>query len=186
MTDTDRDLEAIAAGDHNTFARWVAAAEPRIRLSLHRYCRFVDTEVVVQETLLRMWQLAPRFTSDGKPDALLRFAIVTARNLAITEARRSGTRNSIDLPGPPEFGAVDPPPLSAEELREAVKGCLRELPRRPRSAISARLRESHVRDDALADSLGMTVNTFFQNIRRARLALLECLQRHGFALGIKP
>lgn len=186
MTDTDRDLEAIAAGDHNAFARWVAAAEPRIRFSLSRFCRFVDTEVVVQETLLRMWQLAPRFTPDGKPDALLRYAVRTAHNLAITEVRRNGTRDSIDLPDAPEFGVVDPPPLSTAELREAVEGCLRELPRRPRSAMRARLREPHVRDDALADGLGMTANTFFQNIRRARLALLECLQRHGFALGIKP
>jgi len=186
MTDTDRDLEAIAAGDHNAFARWVAAAEPRIRLSLYRFCRLVDTEVVVQETLLRMWQLAPRFTPDGKPDAMLRYAVRTAHNLAATEARRSRTRDSMDLADVPETGAVDPPPLLESELREAVKGCLKELPRRPRSAIRARIRESHVRDDALAEKLGMTVNTFFQNVRRARLALLECLQRHGFALGIKP
>lgn len=186
MTDTDRDLEAIAAGDHNAFARWVAAAEPRVRLSLYRFCRFVDTEVVVQETLLRMWQLAPRFTPDGGPDALLRYAVRTAHNLAVTEARRNRTRNPIDLPEPAESGVIDPPPLSESELREAVEGCLKELPRRPGSAIRARLREPHVREDALAKGLGMTANTFFQNIRRARLALLECLQRRGFALGIKP
>lgn len=186
MTDTDRDLEGIAAGDHNAFARWVAAAEPRIRLSLYRFCRFVDTEVVVQETLLRMWQLAPRFTPDGKSDAMLRYAIRTAHNLAVTEARRNRTRNPIDLHEPPESGTAVPPPLSESKLREAVERCLKELPGRPSSAIRARLRDPHVRDDALAEGLGMTVNTFFQNIRRARLALLECLQRHGFALGIKP
>ncbi|RMH31189.1 MAG: sigma-70 family RNA polymerase sigma factor [Planctomycetota bacterium] len=173
MTDTDRELEAIAA------------AEPRIRLSLFRFCRFVDTEVVVQETLLRMWQLAPRFTPDGKPDAMLRYAIRTAHNRAVSEARRSRTQNPTDLPDPTELGMIDTP-HSEPELREAVGGCLKELPRRPRSAIRARLREAHVRDEVLAEGLGMTVNTFFQNIRQARLALLECLHRHGFALGIDP
>jgi len=186
VTDTDRELEAVAAGDLDAFARWVAAAEPRIRLSLSRFCRIVDTEAVVQETLLRMWQLAPRFTPDGKPDALLRYAIRTAYNLAAAEARRNSRRTLVDLPEPPGTGVIDTPPLSASELREAVKRCMKELPRRPGFAIRARLREPHVRDEALARSLGMTVNTFFQNIRRARLALLQCLKRQGFQLGVRP
>lgn len=139
----------------------------------------------MQETLLRMWQLAPRFTPDGKPNALLRYAVRTAHNLAITEARRNGSREIANLAHeelPRPGRAEDPDP----ELGEAITGCMKELPRRPKSALRARLRSSYVSDKTLAGDLGMSTNTFFQNIRRARLALLECLQRRGFALGIKP
>ena len=184
MTNTDAHLEAIAAGDQDAFALWVAAAEPRIRLSLHRFSRYVDTEVVVQETLLRMWQLAPRFTPDGKPDALLRFAMVTARNLAITEARKNGRRLTAEqLSDEPEV--IGPGEHSDDTLRETVKRCMRDLPRRPKRALRTRFRTSYVSDAALASELGMTINTFFQNVRRGRQALLECLQRHGITLELK-
>src|SRR5262245_16659057 len=84
----DVHLAAIAGGDATAFARWMAGAEPRLRLSLKSLAREVDVEAVLQETLLRVWQVAPRFTPDGGPDALLRLGIRIARNLALSELRR--------------------------------------------------------------------------------------------------
>ena len=39
-----------------------------------------------------MWQVAPRFERDGRPNGLLRLAIRIARNLAVSEVRRTKAR----------------------------------------------------------------------------------------------
>jgi len=55
VTDLDRHLPAIVAGDAQAFAAWLAGAEPRIRASLRGFAAQVDVEAVLQETLLRVW-----------------------------------------------------------------------------------------------------------------------------------
>ncbi|MGH7330329.1 MAG: RNA polymerase sigma factor, partial [Polyangiaceae bacterium] len=87
--DLDALLSAIQSGDADAFARFVAGAELAIRASLRSFSSRVDTEAVLQEALLRVWQVAPRFASDGKPNSLLRFSIRTAKNAAIDEVRRA-------------------------------------------------------------------------------------------------
>ncbi len=89
MTDLDVHLSAVVAGDASAFAQWLAGSEPPIRDSLRSFAAVVDVEVIVQETLLRVWQVAPRFERDGRPNGLLRFAIRIARNLAVSEVRRT-------------------------------------------------------------------------------------------------
>ena len=92
MADLDRYLPAIAAGDPDAFGHWVAGAEPRVRLSLSSFATRVDTEAVVQETLLRVWQVAPRFRPDGRPDGLVRLAVRIAGRFpleAAAEAHRA-------------------------------------------------------------------------------------------------
>src|SRR5688572_2571793 len=83
-------VAAIASGDTGAFTRWMRGAERPLRESLRRYAASVDTEAVLQETLLRVWQVAPRFTHDGEPNGLLRLAVRIAHNLAISELRRHG------------------------------------------------------------------------------------------------
>src|SRR6266540_1570421 len=78
-------LPAIGAGDATAFARWLAGAEGRLRDSLRSFAARVDTEAVLQEALIRVWQVAPRVTPDGKPDALVRLGVRIARNLAVSE-----------------------------------------------------------------------------------------------------
>jgi len=88
LADLDHELDAIVAGDAQAFGRWVAGAEVELRGSLRPFAKWVDTEMVLQEALLRVWQVAPRFVRDGRPNGLLRLAVTTARNLARSEARR--------------------------------------------------------------------------------------------------
>ena len=59
MTDSDFLHAQIAAGDADAFGQWLAAAEPRVRGSLASFARVVDTEAVLQEALVRVWQVAP-------------------------------------------------------------------------------------------------------------------------------
>ncbi|HJZ84680.1 MAG TPA: sigma-70 family RNA polymerase sigma factor [Polyangia bacterium] len=146
----------------------------------------VDVEAVLQEALLRVWQVAPRFAADGRPNGLLRLGVRIARNLALDELRRARLlpeeahaleRALADAQvGDP---ANDPDPL----LRQAIEDCRGELPGKPAAALAQRLAAAGGEPDAvLAERLGMRLNTFLQNVTRARKLLAECLERRGVDL----
>ena len=175
--DLDEHLGAIANGDAQAFARWLAHAEPSVRSTLRSFAHVVDTEAVLQEALLRTWQVAPRVRPDGRPNALLRLAVRIAKNAAIDEVRRMRPSEvdpavlertvSVGDPSPPD-------PL----LRRAIERCHERLPSRPAAALTARL-EGGAADRELATGLGMRLNTFLKNVGRARTLLLDCLRRAG-------
>lgn len=175
---------AIAEGDAHAFGQWMAACESTVRDSLRSFARVIDVEAVLQETLLRVWQVAPRFVPDGRPNALLRFTVRIARNLAISELRRTkaapAEADTIEtaLAGD-ESPVAEPDPL----LRNAIADCRDKLPPKPREAFDARLASAGGDDDdTLAASLGMKLNTFLQNFTRARKLLVDCLGTKGIAL----
>lgn len=177
--DLDVHLPGILARDTQAFARWMSGAEGTVRESLRSFSTVVDVEAVLQESLLRVWHASPRFTPDGAPNALLRFAVRIARNLAVSEVRRTKARpvdeEMLERAAPPEEPAP-PDPL----LRRAIAECYERLPDRPKQALDARLKsEGRSGDDDLAASLSMRLNTFLQNFGRARKLLAECLRKHG-------
>jgi RNA polymerase sigma-70 factor (ECF subfamily) len=180
--DLDALLPAIGAGDVDAFARFVAGAEPPLRASLRSFAASVDTEAVLQETFLRLWQLAPRFVPDGAPNALLRFAHRAARHLCISELRR---QHGTTPDGERVAEAADPTPAAPPDplLRRAIEACRDKLPGKPAAALAARLAGSGDEPDAaLARRLGMTLNTFLQNFTRARKLLADCLRKRGVDL----
>ncbi len=189
MADLDQHLPAIVAGDADAFGRFVAGAEPVVRDSLRAFAAAVDTEAVLQEALLRVWQAAPRFVPDGKSNGLLRLSIRIARNLALSEARRLRTAPVEDDVLERALEALErrevrevregPDPL----LRRIIEICREKLPARPAQALLARLSSAGVEPDAaLAARLGMKPNTFLQNFTRARKLLADCLARNGVDL----
>src|SRR5207302_4503616 len=126
---------AILARDTHAFARWMAGAEPSMRMSLRSFATVIDVEAVLQESLLRVWQLAHRFEPDGKPNGLLRLGVRMARNLAISEVRRTRAKpvadEDLDVPIEP----TEPDPM----LRRVIATCHDRLPEKPRQAIDARV-----------------------------------------------
>jgi RNA polymerase sigma factor (sigma-70 family) len=183
MTDLDLHLAQIVAGDVAAFGRWLAGAEPRVRGSLASFATVVDTEAVLQEALLRVWQVAPRFVSDGRPDGLIRFAVRIARNLAVSELRRTRTRPQSSDPGDLELVEGETPPPPDPMLRAAIADCREKLPPKPRQVLDARLAGAGAHDDdELAESLGMRLNTFLQNFTRARQLLADCLGKRGITI----
>jgi RNA polymerase sigma-70 factor (ECF subfamily) len=181
VLDLDRHLPEIVAGDPSAFARWVAVAEPALRDGLRSFAASVDTEAVLQEALLRTWQVAPRLAPDGAPNALFRMAVRIARNLALSEVRGRRPRAG-ELPDVPVEPA-EPDPL----LARLVRLCLEKLPSQPRAAFLARLGARGGRDDgALAGDLRMKLNTFLQNVTRARRLVLRCLAAKGVDLETAP
>jgi RNA polymerase sigma-70 factor (ECF subfamily) len=190
MTDTDEHLPAIAAGDEKAFAAWLAGGERRVRLSLRGFAAHVDTEAVLQETLLRVWQVAPRVKTDGRPDTLVRLAIRIGRNLAVSELRRARLRPVEIEDLERAAAAIDgvPPPDRAGDpfLRQVIVECRSRLPSKPALALEARLESAgSERDAVLAARVGMRPNTFLQNITRARRLLAECLRRRGIDLAME-
>lgn len=183
MIDTDAHLPGIVSGDPEAFARWMSAAEPEVRVSLRRFAAAVDAEAVVQETLLRVWQVAPRFRADGRPNGLLRLAVRIAHNLAVSETRKrrdlalgdDGLEACLDrLASGHTVTPGDP------HLRRAINDCKEKLPTQPGKALNARLSSEGALPDAeLAQALGMKLNTFLQNFSRARKLLAECLRKAG-------
>ena len=183
--DLDRELDGIVAGDPDAFGRWVAGAEAPLRRSLRPLAARVDGEAVLQEALLRVWQVAPRCRPDGRPNALLRLGLRIARNLAIDELRRArasaGDEAALEAAwartGEPEPRAPDP------LLRRAIEECRRRLPDKPAAALEARLASAGGEPDPLlAAQLRMKLNTFLQNVTRAKKLLAACLRAHGVDL----
>ena len=183
MTDTDVHLPGIMSGDAQAFARWMSVAEPEVRSSLRRFAASVDAEAVVQETLLRVWQVAPRFRADGRPNGLLRLSVRIAHNLALSETRKrrdlamgtEGLEANLNRLATGETRSPGDP-----HLRRAIHGCRDKLPAQPAKALDARLAsEGGMADADLAQSVGMKLNTFLQNFSRARKLLAECLRKAG-------
>jgi DNA-directed RNA polymerase specialized sigma24 family protein len=179
QADLDIHLAAIQAADAQAFASWMAAAEGALRRSLRGFAASVDVEAVLQEGLLRMWQLAPAFVPDGRPNALLRYTHRICRNLALSECRRLRTTadesalESVEAPMP---DAPDP------ILRRHLDHCRQELPQKPAQALAQRLASHGEPDALLAQRVGMTLNTFLQNFTRARKLLVDCLRGRGVTL----
>ncbi|HWB75511.1 MAG TPA: RNA polymerase sigma factor [Nannocystaceae bacterium] len=178
MTELDALVPSIVAGDADAFGRWLAGVEPRLRASLSSFAEQVDVEAVLQECMLRIWQVAPRFVDDGRPDALVRLAIRIARNLALDELRRRRVEPATTL----QLEAMTPPETIAPgdpKLREVIVDCRKKLKGKPAEALQARLDGAWRPDTELAEELGMKLNTFLQNFTRARKLLADCLSKHG-------
>lgn len=186
VADLDVHLSGIQAAQGQAFAAWLVGAEPTLRRGLRSFARQVDVEAVLQEALLRTWQVAPRVVPDGRANALLRLAQRIATNLAIDETRRLARSTPVDpevlAAGIDETTAVEPR-LPDPLLREAIARCHEKLPPKPKQALAARMQGGGVVPDAtLAERLSMEKNTFLQNITRARKLLVECLEKGGVDL----
>src|SRR5262245_632116 len=186
LLETEALFDAAREGSEPAFGDWMGRVERPIQSSLRPFARVVDLEVVMQETFARMWVFArdPARTLEG-PNASLRFAIGVARNVAREQVRhaRLGQMVSLEsLADPPEPEVRDDPP-GDPGLRKIIQACLGALPRRPREAITARLRGGATTPDRdLAGQHEMSVHTFLQNIVRARTLLARCLEGRGVTL----
>jgi len=182
MSALDRAFRRTREGDHAGFTDWVRRIELPLRVSLRSFAHRVDVEAIVQEALLRMWVLARTLTLEGE-DASLRYALRLARNLALREMERGKIFTPMN-PGtePRSEPQVDPEPPSDPSLRRAILECLERIPRQARAALQARLDSGGADSDrALAARLRMTLNTYLQNIVRARKHFARCLESKGIS-----
>ncbi len=183
MTAADSLFERARRGDVGVFANWMALVERPVRGSLRRFARAIDVESALQETFLRMWIANQDRTRELKGEnASLRFALRVARNVALEDVRRACLEHLVALEDldPSSEPSIDPTPPSDPGLLRAIQDCISRLRGKPREALLARLARGHEqtdRDNAL--SLGMAVNTFLQNVVRARKLVATCLEGKG-------
>src|SRR5215813_8673260 len=125
----DVHLAAIIGGDTRAFGAWLAGAEPHVRDSLRSFARSIDVEAVLQETLLRVWQVAPRFVPDGRANGLVRLAVRIGRTLAISEVRRTRATPVAGDDLEHVLAASEAPQRSPDPLlRRAIGECRDKLP----------------------------------------------------------
>ena len=180
MDDLDALWPAIARADAAAFARFLAHAELPLRRSLITFARAIDTESIVQEALLRVWQVAARYEPDGRPNGLLRLTLRIARNLALDEAKRVRRAVASFEIAQPLLEAEATPEGADPFFRDVVAGCLEDLPPQPSLALRTRLADEGAEPDAsIAARCRMKTNTFLQNVSRARRLLAECLQKRA-------
>jgi RNA polymerase sigma factor (sigma-70 family) len=184
VSELDSYLTAIQSGDADAFAKWLSLAEAPLRQSLIRFSHRIDAEAVLQEAFLRLWQVAPGFTPDNKPNSFLRFAYRVVKNAAIDELRKRHAEpmeeeTLADLAQEQTIEPSAPDPL----LRKTIKGCREKIKGKPAEVLDVRLcNDGGAPDQELAERLQMTLNTFLQNFTRARKILVECLEKNGVTL----
>ena len=188
MTSVDAAWQEVRRGSDAGFRAWLPLVEPLLWRTLRPFAPAVDVEAIIQEALLRMWAIAPVQPLEGE-NASLRFALRLAHNLAIDEVRRRGRELPLvkDLPGgddPPDpLPAPQPAPPPDPLLRRAILACIDKLPRQPKAALRVRLDAAGTLPDRLlAERLAMQLNTFLQNVTRARRLVEECLAASGIAV----
>ena len=173
------------SGDQDAFAKWMGMVELTLRRRLARFARAVDVEVVVQETFMRMWLVALDRTRilEGE-NASLRFASAIAQNVAREEVRRTRREQFVD---PQDLDRLQKnwvdPETTDPALGKAITACVESLPAKPKKALKARIRDGHLPDRDLAEAVRMKLNTFLQNIVRARKLIGDCLEQKGIRLG---
>ena len=64
-----------------------------------------------------------------------------------------------------------------EERREALHDCLQKLPKSDRALVAACYADSNRSFRNVAQQLGMSCNTVYKALQRARKALRECVER---------
>jgi len=171
-------------GQPEAFAEWMGMVEIPLRRSLRRFARAVDVEVVVQETFMRMWLVAnDRERILEGADASLKFTFRVARNVALEEIRRYRLDRFVELDKLEDLpeGSYDPEP-GDPALAKSIAECFKRLPGKPGKALTARLEGKGLPDRLLAERLQMSLNTFLQNIVRARRAMGKCLEGRGVRL----
>ncbi len=172
-------------GDADAFAEWMGMVEHPLRRSLSRFARAVDVEAVVQETCMRMWLFAsdPQNSLQGQ-NASLRFALGVARNVALEEVRNAHLEQLVGLENLEQMpeGSFTPA-MPDPALAKAIADCVGRLPKQPHVVLTARINDGHLPDRDLARGVRMKLNTFLQNIVRARRLVTDCLEKRGVRLG---
>ncbi|BCX81515.1 RNA polymerase sigma-70 factor, ECF subfamily [Methylomarinovum caldicuralii] len=178
--DVDRELvRRVQQGDKKAFDLLVLKYQPKIVQLISRYIRDPSEALdVAQETFIKAYRALPRFRGDSAFYTwLYRIAINTAKNHIAARARRPSD-SAIELETAEQFeGAVrlkdqETPEgiLLSEEIADAVRQAIEELPDELRTAIILREFEG-LSYEEIAQAMGCPVGTVRSRIFRAREAI---------------
>jgi RNA polymerase sigma-70 factor, ECF subfamily len=166
-------IEAAKRGDTDAFAEAVRPHLPMLLAYSRAVCGdFHLAQDVVQETALIAFRNLQHLFPEADFSSWLK-AIARRQALA---ARRKSQRLTTWTDEALEAAYADPTPEATAPQRDALVRCLEGL-----DAETGRIVRSHYFDGlalaALASTLGMNLNTVKTTLYRARLRLLECVER---------
>jgi RNA polymerase sigma factor (sigma-70 family) len=173
----DAVMTAIAARDSSAFADVVAASGERLRRIAYRMLGdAAEAEDVAQESLLRLWNQAPRWRFDGPGSGawLHRVAV----NLCFDRLRKKRFCGEDDMPERADDTPGADEQMDENKMRHATKMAISALPERHRAAIILTYYEE-VSNQSAADVLDMNVKAFESLLLRAKQSLRRTLESDG-------
>jgi len=171
-------LAAVAKGDKAAFERLYGATRAKLYGVLLRILgRPEAADDVMQETYLKVWQMAGKF--DPTVASPITWMVAIARNRAIDIVRKKADVSVEDSPEAMAVAADTPPPLARREMTEELRrllGCLGKLdPEKQRIVLLAYY--SGWSREQLSTKLDIPVNTIKTWLRRSLLEIRECMGR---------
>jgi RNA polymerase sigma-70 factor (ECF subfamily) len=171
-------LAAVAKGDKAAFERLYGATRAKLYGVLLRILgRPEAADDVMQETYLKVWQMAGKF--DPTVASPITWMVAIARNRAIDIVRKKADVSVEDSPEALGVAADTPPPLARREMTEELRrllGCLGKLdPEKQRIVLLAYY--SGWSREQLSHKLDIPVNTIKTWLRRSLIEIRECMGR---------
>jgi RNA polymerase sigma-70 factor, ECF subfamily len=171
-------LAAVAKGDRAAFERLYGETRAKLYGVLLRILGRPElADDVMQETYLKVWQMAGKF--DPTVASPITWMVAIARNRAIDIVRKKGDVSIEDSPEAMGAAAETPPPLARREMTEELRrllSCLGKLdPEKQRIVLLAYY--SGWSREQLSHKLDIPVNTIKTWLRRSLLEIRECMGR---------
>lgn len=174
-------LRRYAAGDPQAAQLLLDRLAPRLyRLALRLLADAAEAEDVVQEAMLRLWQIAPRWQSGAAQPGTWVYRV--AMNLATDRLRR---RRGVALDTVAEPADESPAPFEAmleADRTRALEAALAQLPDRQRQAVVLRHLEG-LPNPEIADLMGVNVEAVESLTARGKRRLAELLSARRLDLG---
>jgi RNA polymerase sigma-70 factor (ECF subfamily) len=181
-------LLQAASGDARAAQDLAGALAPRLFAQAFRMLGDrAEAEDVAQDTLLRLWRMAPRWDEDGSA-SVAGWCHAVARNLCIDRMRRRGGARAT-LPLDDVTAPEDPKPGAEAQMQTAARAralhaALRDLPDRQRHAVVLRHMEGLANPD-IAERIGGSVEAVESLIARGKRALAKALAGRRAELGFE-
>ncbi len=137
-----------------------------------------EAEDIAQEAILRLWTHAERWQPGGPGIAAWLSRVGT--NLCIDRLRKRRRMSEGEVPDREDDAPLADVDTETAQTREAVIGCISELPERQRAAIVLTYYED-LPNRTACEALEMKIKAFESILVRARQALRRCIERKGIA-----
>ena len=172
----------MANGDAAAARDLIDRIAPRLMRHLTRMLgNPFDAEEVVQETMIRLWRIAPAWRQGEANVSTWAFRV--AVNLATDRLRKSRPLVSFDAVAEPAATGTDTVPRMTDEARiAALDAALSRLPERQRTAVSLRHIEE-MSNSEIAEIMDISVEAVESLTARGKRALAAQLKRQRKALG---
>lgn len=186
---SDEDLlTAYAAGDARAARDLIQRLAPRLlALARRMLADPVEAEDIVQESLLRLWQIAPRWEPGAATPATWVYRV--ALNLATDRLRRrAGGRRGLaldEVDEPPDQSPAVLDRIIAADRMQALDLALARLPDRQRAAVVLRHIEG-MSNPEIAAQLDIGVEAVESLTARGKRRLADLLSAQREELGFDP